>query len=106
MKPKSIAFDAVVQISLLPSAKKALLEYARVFGCKREDENSRLQLGARWFIESSLTMIEAVEQEANRFVKYRDAENLDDSNYNEQLIGAAFEKWKAKFESDSNEEEN
>lgn len=51
-------------------------------------------------------MIEAVEQEANRFVKYRDAENLDDSNYNEQLIGAAFEKWKAKFESDSNEEEN
>jgi hypothetical protein len=42
----------------------------------------------------------------NRFVKYRDAENLDDSNYNEQLISAAFEKWKAKFESDSNEEED
>ena len=94
MKPAPCPCAGRVEVPLLPNMKKALLSFAQSHGARPElDEKSRLETGARWFLENALPFIAVISQETNRRAAYRDAEGLDDTDFTERLIGAALKKY-------------
>jgi hypothetical protein len=82
--------------NLTPKMKEAVIAYADRFGALYKTEDEKLNLGVSWILEISLSQIEAIANETQRHIKYRDAEGLDDSQLTEKRIGDALEKWKEK----------
>jgi hypothetical protein len=91
-QPEVLTVSTTV-LDLRPQMKKALCAFAEFYGADKMQESEKLATGARWFLESSLPMIEAVSRNTDRQTAYRDAEGLNDSAYTEDLIRNALQTW-------------
>jgi hypothetical protein len=105
MKPAPVRPVCTVAVELRPKMKEAIMAFACFHGAKSDkDEKYKLEVGTRWFLESALAIMLAVENETNRRYFYRESEGLEDSDYCERLISDAFAKWTSEIESDSDED--
>jgi hypothetical protein len=87
IKPPPVKFEARVDVSLRPNMKRALLAFAMRHGAKEEyTEQTKLQLGIRWFLEGALPLINLVSSNTEKQIHYREAEDMEDSNFTEKLI--------------------
>jgi hypothetical protein len=95
MKPKPVPYACQITVPLLPSVKRAVMLYGRSFGAK--DEDTQIQHGIRWFLETSLTMIAEVCEKELQLIKYRDAEAIEPTDFSERMINSEVDKWLAQM---------
>jgi hypothetical protein len=88
----------VASVNLRPKMKEAIIAFADHFGASYKPEAEKLECGIRWFLEMSLTKIEAIANETNRYINYRKAEGFECSVLSELQIANAISKWKEKLD--------
>jgi hypothetical protein len=93
MQQPEVLTISTIALDLRPQMKNAICAFAEYYGAKKMEESEKLAAGARWFLESSLPMIQEVSRRTDRFTAYRDAEGLNDSTYTEDLIRDALQNW-------------
>jgi hypothetical protein len=93
-KQPYVKFIGTAHVLLRPNAKKAILYFADIHGANGEDsEQDRLDIGARWFLEEALCLIQKISDLNDVRVLYRNAEDLEDSAHTNTLIGTALERF-------------
>ncbi len=90
MKQTAIKPVVRVEVLLRPHAKRAVLAFAKLHGADdKENEPARIRLGTEWSLDSALPLFATVSRHLDQWVRYRDAEDLEDSVLNEALIAKA-----------------
>jgi hypothetical protein len=93
---KSIEHVQQVTFGIRPKQKEALEYFATQRGYKTGDAD----VGARWFLESALTMIGEVSDRCNQFINYREAEDVENSQLFEAETAKSLANYKAEFNTD------
>jgi hypothetical protein len=92
-RPEVRTVDSV-QVNLRQNEKDAVIKFAEVHGGKIDDERENLSLGIRWVLAAALSDLSLMSKMTSHRVKYRNAEDLCDSDHTENLIKNSLEKWK------------
>ena len=97
MPPAPVACN--VQMPLRPNQKKVILKFAvrHGRGYKRRNENVKLLQGTRWILETALTMIGAISEQATHLANYRDAEGWEHTQFYDCMAARSLKKWNELF---------
>jgi hypothetical protein len=96
-KQKEVPFIGHVVFQLRPNVKRALLYFAKGCGAKDSmDESAILSLGARWFLEYSLPLMQKVIGLQRTCSFYRHDEGVDESHLTESNIAKVMDELESK----------
>jgi hypothetical protein len=95
--PLPIKIVQTISLEIRPNVKKALLAFHDHHSLENKDQDEKLSDGARWILEQALCDIETISRRTCSFARYRVAEDMEDTNFTEQRIGEALEKWEDKI---------
>lgn len=95
-----------IVVAVTKTMANSLLEYYRRWiGDRREDgkweDETKMEIGARWFLEGALPLISDVEKTTIRLTRYRNAEGLEHGRLFDDAIRAAFERWRDETEAEA-----